>query len=50
MDSERTNRNKVITPADMLEKIAAVNHLTVADVVRLFLVQALSEWERKLLT
>jgi hypothetical protein len=30
----------------MLEKIAAINHLTVADVVRLFLIEALSEGDR----
>ena len=50
MDSKRTNGNKVITSADVLEKIAAVNHLAVADVVRLFLRQALPEEERKLET
>jgi len=30
-------------PADMLDKIAALNHLAVADVVQLFLTQALAE-------
>jgi hypothetical protein len=48
MDSKRTNGNKVITSADVLEKIAAINHLAVADVVRLFLRQALPEEQRKL--
>jgi hypothetical protein len=48
MDSKCTNGNKVIPSADMLEKIAATNHLAVADVVRLFLRQALPEDERKL--
>jgi hypothetical protein len=43
MDSRRTNGNKVITPADVLEKIAAINHLAVTDVVRLFLLLALPE-------
>jgi hypothetical protein len=32
----------------MLEKIAAINHLTIADVARLFLVEALPEGEWKL--
>jgi hypothetical protein len=50
MDSIPTNGNKVITSADMLEKIAAINHLAVADVVRLFLLQALPEEEWKLAT
>jgi hypothetical protein len=40
--------NSVTIPADMLEKIAATNHLAIADVVRLFLVQALPEGESKL--
>jgi len=48
MDSKRTNGNKVITSADVLEKIAAINHLTVADVVRLFLLEALPEEGSKL--
>ena len=43
MDSKRTNGNNVITSADVLEKIAAINHLAVADVVRLFLLEALPE-------
>jgi hypothetical protein len=47
MGSKRNNVNSV-TPADMLEKIAAINHLSVADVVQLFLVQALPEGEWKL--
>jgi hypothetical protein len=48
MYSKRTNENKLITPPDVLEKIAAINHLTVAEVVRLFLVQALPESDWKL--
>jgi hypothetical protein len=48
MYSKRTNGNKLITPPDVLEKIAAMNHLTVAEVVRLFLVQALPETDWKL--
>jgi hypothetical protein len=48
MYSKRTNRNKLIIPPDVLEKIAAINHLAVAEVVRLFLVQALPETDRKL--
>jgi hypothetical protein len=48
MDPEPTNGNKVSNSADVLEKIAAINHLTVPDVVWLFLVQALPEGERKL--
>ena len=48
MDSKRTNENNAITPADVLEKIAAINHLAVAEVVRLFLLQALPEEEWKL--
>ena len=48
MYSKRTNGNKLITPSDVLEKIAAINHLTIAEVVRLFLVQALPEAEWKL--
>jgi hypothetical protein len=40
--------NSVTIPADMLEKIATTNHLAIADVVRLFLVQALPEGEWKL--
>jgi len=48
MYSKRTNGNKLITPPDVLEKIAAINHLTVAEVVRLFLVQALPETDWKL--
>ena len=35
-------------PADMLEKIAAANDLTIADVVRLFLIEALPEPHWKL--
>jgi len=38
----------VIISADMLEKIAAINHLAVADVIRLFLLRALPEEEWKL--
>jgi hypothetical protein len=48
MDSKRTNGNKVIMSADVLQKIAAINHLAVADVARLLLVQALPEEEWKL--
>jgi hypothetical protein len=36
-----TKVNSVTIPADMLEKIAATNHLAVAEVVRLLLVEAL---------
>jgi hypothetical protein len=35
--------DSVTTSADMLEEIAAINHLAVADVVWLFLVEALPE-------
>jgi hypothetical protein len=48
MYSKRTNGNTLITPPDVLEKIAAKNHLTVAEVVRLFLVQALPDTDWKL--
>jgi hypothetical protein len=48
MYSKRTNGNKLITPPDVLEEIAAINHLAVAEVVRLLLVQALPETEWKL--
>jgi hypothetical protein len=48
MDSKRTNGNNVVTSGDVLERIAAINHLAVADVVRLFLLQALPEEEWKL--
>jgi hypothetical protein len=48
MYSKRTNGNKLITPPDVLEKIAAINHLAVVEVVRLFLVQALPEADWKL--
>ena len=48
MHSKRTNENNAITSASVLEKIAATNHLAVADVVRLFLLQALPEEEWKL--
>jgi hypothetical protein len=48
MGSKRNKRNSVTIPADMLEKIAATNDLTIADVVRLFLVEALPESEWKL--
>lgn len=50
MYSKRTNGNRLITPPDVLEKIAAINHLTVVEVVRLFLVQALPETDWKLET
>ena len=48
MYSKRINGDKLITPADVLEKIAAINHLAFAEVVRLFLVQALPEADWKL--
>jgi hypothetical protein len=48
MDSKRTNGSKMIISADVLQKIAAINHLAVADVVRIFLLQALPEEEWKL--
>jgi hypothetical protein len=48
MYSKRTNGNRLITPPDVLEKIAAINHLAVAEIVRLFLLQALPEEEWKL--
>jgi hypothetical protein len=48
MDSKRTNGNKMIISADVLQKIAAINHLAVANVVWLFLLQALPEEEWKL--
>jgi hypothetical protein len=50
MYSKRTSGNRLITPPDVLEKIAAINHLGVAEVVRLFLVQALPETDWKLET
>jgi hypothetical protein len=40
--------NSVTIRGDMLEEIAATNHLAVEDVVRLFLLEALLELERKL--
>jgi hypothetical protein len=48
MGSKRSKVNRVATPADVLEKIAAINHLSVADVVRLFLAEALAERGSKL--
>ena len=48
MDLKRTNGKKMIISADVLEKIAAINHLAVADVVRLFLLEALPKEEWKL--
>ena len=48
MYSKRTDGNRLITPPDVLEKIAAINHLAVADVVRLFLLEALPEEGLKL--
>lgn len=36
MRSKPDEVNRVTMPADMLEKIAATNDLTIADVVRLF--------------
>jgi hypothetical protein len=40
--------NSVTIRRDRLEEIAATNHLAVADVVRLLLLEALPERERKL--
>jgi hypothetical protein len=40
MSSRPNNVDSVTIPADMLEKIAAVNDLAVADVVELFLTEA----------
>jgi hypothetical protein len=40
---EPNKGNSVTIPADMLEKIAATNHLAIADVFRLFLRQAFPE-------
>jgi hypothetical protein len=48
MYSKRTNEKRLITPPDVLEKIAAINHLTVAEVIRLCLEQALPETDWKL--
>ena len=48
MGSKSDKANSVTIPADMLEKIAAINHLAVAEVVRLFLVEALPELGSKL--
>jgi hypothetical protein len=47
MYSKRANGNKLINRPDVLEKIAALNHLAVTEVVRLFLVQALpkADWK-----
>jgi hypothetical protein len=43
----QTNKVSGVTmPADMLEKIAAINHLAVVDVVRLFLAEALAKGDR----
>jgi hypothetical protein len=43
----QTNKVSSVTmPADMLEKIAAINHLAVVDVVRLFLAEALVKGDR----
>jgi hypothetical protein len=39
--------NAIAASADMLTEIAAINHLAVADVVRLLLVEALPEGELK---
>jgi hypothetical protein len=47
MGSRLSKVNRVAIPVDMLEKIAATNHLTIADVVRLFLVEALPKPEWK---
>jgi hypothetical protein len=35
--------DSVTSSADMLKEIAAINHLAVADVVRLFLIDALAQ-------
>jgi hypothetical protein len=43
MGSRPKKVNSVTIPADMLEKIAAMNDLAVADVVRLFLTEAAGE-------
>jgi hypothetical protein len=44
----QTNKVSSVTiPADMLEKIAAINHLAVVDVVRLFLAEALAKGDGK---
>ena len=40
MGSRPNNVDSVAIPADMLEKIAAMNDLAVADVVQLFLTEA----------
>lgn len=48
MGSKPKKVNSVTIPADMLEKIAATNHLAIAEVVRLFLLEALPEGEWKL--
>jgi hypothetical protein len=48
MGSKPNKVNSVATPADMLEKIAATNDLTIEDVVRLFLIEALPEGKCKL--
>jgi hypothetical protein len=45
MGSRSNKVNSVTIPADLLEQIAAANHLTIADVVRLFLVEALPKGE-----
>jgi hypothetical protein len=42
--------NSITITTDMLEKIAAINHLAVADVVRLFLLEGLPEERSKLPT
>jgi hypothetical protein len=48
MGSRPNKVNSVTIPADMLEIIAATNHLAISDVVWLFLVPALPEREWKL--
>jgi hypothetical protein len=50
MGSQSKGVNRVAIPADMLEEIAATNHLAIAKVVRLFLLEGLPEGERKLET
>jgi hypothetical protein len=48
MGSRPNKINSITIPADMLEKIAAINHLAVADVVQLFLKEALAAEASKL--
>jgi hypothetical protein len=48
MGSKGDKANSALNSDDMLEKIAAINHLTVTNVVRLLLVEALPEEGSKL--